>query len=493
MPEDTHTETTTDKGTGTETTTLTLFPEMQTVTEPSWLNELKEKLPSKLLPLLEQRDGAVLLLEKFRETFFPEVVASPTTEQRAWELTGLFYRNHQRFHEALPIFSGLYDHMLVAQEKTGRRAHKGMPLVWMSDCFSAIGFPVHAKRYLMLTLCEDAISMKGEVSPETLGVYFRLVWGHGLPDAVLKRYGREVYELSNQNPDDSFFPEWVLQELDQDWIAEFPAPKEAGLYFANTRYIRYVMSKMGKSSGKALERLADYILSCMPGCRTTRRQRSGSTDYDIVCTMEGFDVDFRSEFGRYFVCECKDWRKPADFTTMAKLCRVLDSTKSCFGILFSKGGISGRGETAYAEREQLKVFQDRGMVIVVVDEGDLEYIARGGNFVQLLRAKYERVRLDLTHSDMSSSAVRSREAILAAIEEFDRLGRGAFLKKCGYGRARSYFLKIDGRLYDSKAILGVAHGYEFPDKGPLRSSDFVGGKAIAKKLEDLGFVVHILS
>ena len=66
-----------------------------------------------------------------------------------------------------------------------------------------------------------------------------------------------------------------------------------------------------------------------------RRKRSWSTDYDIVCSMEGFEVDFRSELG-YFVCECKDWNQPADFSVMAKFCRVLDSTKSRFGVLFKE-------------------------------------------------------------------------------------------------------------------------------------------------------------
>ena len=133
----------------------------------------------------------------------------------------------------------------------------------------------------------------------------------------------------------------------------------------------------------------------MPSCRTTLRQRSNSTDYDIVCSMEGFEVDFRSEMGRYFVCECKDWDKPANFTTMAKFCRVLDSTKSHFGILFSKHGISGKGKTKHAEREQLKVFQDRGIVIVVVDQDDLKLVSKGYNFISLLREKYETIRLDL--------------------------------------------------------------------------------------------------
>ena len=85
----------------------------------------------------------------------------------------------------------------------------------------------------------------------------------------------------------------------------------------------------------------------------------------------------------------------ADFTTMAKFCRILDSVKSKFGIVFSKKGISGEAQSRHAEREQLKVFQDRGMVIVVIDEDDLNDIANHANFVNLLRRKYERVRLDL--------------------------------------------------------------------------------------------------
>jgi len=81
---------------------------------------------------------------------------------------------------------------------------------------------------------------------------------------------------------------------------------------------------------------------------------------------------------------------------MAKFCRVLDSIKSRFGILFSRRGISGTGTHRDAALEQLKVFQDRGTVIVVVDQADLDRVAQGTNFISLLRTKYEKVRLNLT-------------------------------------------------------------------------------------------------
>jgi hypothetical protein len=111
--------------------------------------------------------------------------------------------------------------------------------------------------------------------------------------------------------------------------------------------------------------------------------------------MEGQDLDFRSELGRYFVCECKDTGEPEGVRTMAILCRVLDSVKSRFGILFSKHGISGEGKGQDAELEQIKIFQDRGTVIVVVDKTDLDQLAEGANFVSMLREKYEQVRLNL--------------------------------------------------------------------------------------------------
>jgi len=126
------------------------------------------------------------------------------------------------------------------------------------------------------------------------------------------------------------------------------------------------------------------------------RLRSKSTDYDVLGIVEGAFTDFRSEVGRYFLCECKDWSTPTDFSALAKFCRVLDSTKTKFGILFSKNGITGAARTTDAERELLKMFQDRGVAIIVIDETDLKDILSGMNFVTRLRHKYEQVRFDLS-------------------------------------------------------------------------------------------------
>ena len=83
------------------------------------------------------------------------------------------------------------------------------------------------------------------------------------------------------------------------------------------------------------------------------------------------------------------------------------------------------------------------------------------------------------------------QGVERAMVEFDRLGRATFLDQSGLGPAGSYFLIRDERRYDSKAIVGVAHGYDRSDLGPLRPKDFSGGDAtVARHLESLGFDVE---
>ena len=91
---------------------------------------------------------------------------------------------------------------------------------------------------------------------------------------------------------------------------------------------------------------------------------------------------------------------------------------------------------------------------------------------------------------MALSDLSDRQAVLSALKEFDDLGQADFLTKYGFGPARQYFLLHGGSRYDSKAIAGAAHGYQFPDDGPLNHTSFSGGEdTVAKKLRSLGFEV----
>jgi 5-methylcytosine-specific restriction protein A len=85
----------------------------------------------------------------------------------------------------------------------------------------------------------------------------------------------------------------------------------------------------------------------------------------------------------------------------------------------------------------------------------------------------------------------TRGAVLAAIDEYDQLGQDEFLVKYGFDRARSYLLIHNGRAYDSKAIVGVAHGF-LPGEQALAARDFSGGEAtVGQLLRRLGFTVQV--
>ncbi|MCF0087279.1 MULTISPECIES: HNH endonuclease [unclassified Streptomyces] len=83
----------------------------------------------------------------------------------------------------------------------------------------------------------------------------------------------------------------------------------------------------------------------------------------------------------------------------------------------------------------------------------------------------------------------TRAGVLAAVEECRDLGREAFLRRYGFGRALTYELVWDGGLYDSKAIAGVAHLYSAGRL--LTAADFSGGaRTVAHRLRALGFTVE---
>ncbi|HEU4513040.1 MAG TPA: hypothetical protein VFR87_08040 [Nocardioidaceae bacterium] len=83
-----------------------------------------------------------------------------------------------------------------------------------------------------------------------------------------------------------------------------------------------------------------------------------------------------------------------------------------------------------------------------------------------------------------------REHVVKAIEEYDALGAEEFLSRYGFRTARDYVLVYDGRSYDSKAVVAVAHGYA--TGRPLSYDELRGGKdGAAKVLWDLGFEVTV--
>ena len=84
----------------------------------------------------------------------------------------------------------------------------------------------------------------------------------------------------------------------------------------------------------------------------------------------------------------------------------------------------------------------------------------------------------------------TRDHVQQAIEECDSLGADTFQRRYGFGQARHYAIWLDGRTYDSKAILGVAQRYAIGEAAMV--TEFDGGQQdAALLLRDLGLDVIV--
>lgn len=78
--------------------------------------------------------------------------------------------------------------------------------------------------------------------------------------------------------------------------------------------------------------------------------------------------------------------------------------------------------------------------------------------------------------------------MLTAIAECDRLGSKEFLRRHGFGRARTYMLWHRGEEYDAQPLLGVAHLHA--TGRPVISAEFADGEdGAAEVLRERGFDV----
>jgi len=83
----------------------------------------------------------------------------------------------------------------------------------------------------------------------------------------------------------------------------------------------------------------------------------------------------------------------------------------------------------------------------------------------------------------------TRDHVVLAIGEYDKLGPEAFFAAHGFAPTTTYELVWEDRPYPPKAILGTA--YEFATGQRLASGDFEGGKSGAVRvLGRLGFTVQ---
>jgi 5-methylcytosine-specific restriction enzyme A len=88
---------------------------------------------------------------------------------------------------------------------------------------------------------------------------------------------------------------------------------------------------------------------------------------------------------------------------------------------------------------------------------------------------------------MRYEEINLREYVISAIQEFNDIGKEAFLNHYGFGESRDYDLIYEGNPYPPKAIIGVA--YKYFSGSPLSSDECKSSSTLRSKYRELGFKI----
>lgn len=137
-----------------------------------------------------------------------------------------------------------------------------------------------------------------------------------------------------------------------------------------------------QEKGDALEDLAFYLFLLLPGCVPRRNllDEDLAFESDIVVRNLNQVANLTAELlGRHFLVECKNWEKSVGVRDVGYFLYRMRLTHARFGIIFSKGGISGGSDEKAACALIRRAFHEDGSVCVVVDNEDLINLAQGKN------------------------------------------------------------------------------------------------------------------
>lgn len=187
----------------------------------------------------------------------------------------------------------------------------------------------------------------------------------------------------------SGFPEEVVRRLVTDQAVGLPLLARAiteDEFLICPSYLSALWDVVKNASsanekGDALEVLASYLCGLLPGCVSQQRVSDPmqAAEYDLlVRSFAQHESLTTSSFGREFIVECKNWEKTVGVKELGYFLFRMGSTRTRFGIMFSKSGISGREDTERAARSLIRrEFQQHGSVCVVVEERDILRLANG--------------------------------------------------------------------------------------------------------------------
>ncbi len=160
-----------------------------------------------------------------------------------------------------------------------------------------------------------------------------------------------------------------------------------------------------KEKGNKLEEIVEFIfsnLSLFKVLYTNKRNSTNEMDLVVELDNEGKLASFERLFPfkevDLFIIECKNYDKKVDVTWLGKFYSLLRSCNLNFGLIFSIDGFTkGRGSWQGAKGLSKKLILKDDTYILDVNMNHLKQIARGENFIELIKNEKTILDLDLKH------------------------------------------------------------------------------------------------
>jgi Restriction endonuclease len=147
---------------------------------------------------------------------------------------------------------------------------------------------------------------------------------------------------------------------------------------------------------KSLEQLAAALLSGMPAWRCKYANLvTKSAEIDIVVEQRAAVPYALSEFGRYALVECKNWKKPVDAKHIRDFIGKMRNARVRLGMVFSKRGVTGQQQGTDALREIQQAYAKDQTGVVVISEEDFRACTNPERFLALVDERIDRLRFDL--------------------------------------------------------------------------------------------------
>jgi hypothetical protein len=156
-------------------------------------------------------------------------------------------------------------------------------------------------------------------------------------------------------------------------------------------YLAIVDNPPGNAEkGKALEDLACYLFSGIPGIKVTARNEMNTfatEEIDVACKNEN-DPAGLGALADFFLVECKGWRDAVNSEQVSWFLTKIRHRGVRFGVLIAANGITGEPE--HLSRANFLVAVEMatfGIKMVIVTRAEIEALTSGEDFAQLIIQK----------------------------------------------------------------------------------------------------------